>query len=634
MDVILFLIPACGLLFSVSGALAIVSAVRAGRARVGESDPSAMAESAARSILRCRRISGLFWLCVGCSTIWFSGFLTSWDVTSVEFVWTLVGLIWAGIGAWQILSTFRRSRQAAVAHAAKCLATKPSARRAQLIGGFAALAGGAAMLSLSGIHVGAAPSVQPVSPPTDNRLVEIVTQHARQAFDQQAHIGLMIGAIAGDEEVLLGFGARQLGDSQPPDADTVFEIGSISKAFTGILLAQSVENGDLELDDRVADLLPDGWSLSESAKDVTLQHCTTHTSGFPRLPGNLLGVTEVFRDHFGGDPYRDYREEQFREALASVDLEFEPGADRSYSNFAVGLLGFVLATRNGSDYDTLLKTRICQPLGMERTTTVADAWQQEHMATKYRSVLRLGPMAFALDSDDWRLPNHLAGAGAIRSTGRDMLTFLKANMGRIETPIDPAIRRSHQQLFEESPDQTMGMNWIRSYKDGVSQNVIWHNGGTGGFRTWLGFTEDHQFGVFVLANTRHDVGDIGNGLVAALVREYAPDSRKPVTEHGYAKVAPYTGIRWENDRPVVEVHDRWSPLVSIDGIPIEQIMDFARQEFGDKARKRLAEDLVELLSKMGHDPQWVVTLGLETDDGQIEHQEIEMTAENRNRVRE
>jgi hypothetical protein len=93
-------------------------------------------------------------------------------------------------------------------------------------------------------------------------------------------------------------------------------------------------------------------------------------------------------------------------------------------------------------------------------------------------------------------------------------------------------------------------------------------------------------------------------------------------------------VRWENDRPVVCVNDVWSPLKSIDGIPIDRIMEFASQEFGSRAKKRFAEDLVKLLAKFGHQPKWTVTLGLEKTDGQIEESQVLMTKANRDRVRE
>jgi CubicO group peptidase (beta-lactamase class C family) len=237
-----------------------------------------------------------------------------------------------------------------------------------------------------------------------------------------------------------------------------------------------------------------------------------------------------------------------------------------------------------------------------------------------------------MGSSPWNMPDNLAGCGGIRSTGGDMLRYLKANMGRLPSPLGGAIRRSHEKLYEEYPWRSMGMNWIRSKDDSIGQTVIWHNGGTGGYRSYLGFTEDGQFGVVVLSNTTHDVDDLGLKILAALSRKCG--DLKPVTEDGYAKVAPFSGVRWENNRPIVRVEDRWAPLVSIDELPIDRVLEFSQKEFDDKARKRFAEDLVELLAKMGHEPQWEVTLGLDTSDGQVEHVKVMMTEENRDQVRE
>lgn len=629
-----FYVAGFGLLCMAWGAIGLLLTLRIGRGAGAKGEPAAdrsAAENAdVRVYLRNRRIDCIFWFCAGVATLWLTGIRGSWILASV-------GLLWAVSGAWGFLSTFRRSGRAAAAkacaeEAAKAVARgRPGRRR---VAGAILLGLGIAIMYFSGIHVGASPTA--ASPPREGggRLDEIATRHVGRAFEQAGHVGLVVGAVADGEEMLRGFGARRLGSPQAPDADTVFEIGSISKVFTGILLAQRIEGGESKLDDRIADLLPGGWSLSEPARAITLRHCTTHTSGFPRLPANLLSISGAFGQLFGGDPYRNYSEREFRDALATVELESAPGAKHSYSNFAAGLLGFVLATQNGSDYEALVGSKICRPLGMSGTTAAGDARTREHMPAKYRSTLRLGPASLALESDEWRMPNHLAGAGAIRSTGRDMMTFLKANMGLIPTPIDAAIRRSHRELFREGDDVAIGMNWIRSFEGDISQVVIWHNGGTGGFRAYLGFTEDRRFGVFVLSNTANSVDDLAQGILKELVREYAPDSRKPVTERGDAKVAPYTGIRWEEGRPIVQVRGRWSPLASIDGIPIDRIMDFARREFGDDARKRLAEDLVELLSKMGHEPRWEVTLGLEDGDGRVEQLEVPMTEEDRNRVRE
>jgi CubicO group peptidase (beta-lactamase class C family) len=119
------------------------------------------------------------------------------------------------------------------------------------------------------------------------------------------------------------------------------------------------------------------------------------------------------------------------------------------------------------------------------------------------------------------MPNHLAGAGALRSTGRDMLMFLKANMGLVATPLDAALRRSHGELFSDTDQMTLGMNWIRTFDDDLAQNIVWHNGGTGGFRTYLGFTEDRRVGVFVLGNSAHSVDSLAIEILKSLAREQA-----------------------------------------------------------------------------------------------------------------
>lgn len=464
-QLIFYYVFGCGLLFTALGASRLLSTFRTGSgpglAGGPASESPAVAEGKKPRSLRKGRSRGLAWLGLGAVTLWISPDHDSWGVATLG-----------------LLAYVMRLR------------------------------------------LGRPPTVVPQPREQGSRLAEIVTREVERAFGPNGQVGLVVGAIAKGEETLLGFGTRRLGGAQPPDEDTVFEIGSITKVFTGILLAQQVESGELELDDRISELLPEGWSLSEPARGITLRHCTTHTSGFPRLPANLLGVSSVLRLVFAGrDPYRDYSEGAFRDALATVKLRSEPGTKYRYSNFAVGLLGFILAKRHGSDYETLVTSRICRPLGMDRTVITADDWHREHTPSAYRVSVSLGPVRLSAEGDEWRIPDHLAGMGAIRSTGRDMMTFLKANMGLIPTPLDSAIRRSHQELFQENANLSIGMNWIRSFESSLSQRIVWHNGGTGGFRTYLGFTEDHQFGVFVLSNTANPVDTLAVDLLKTLARE-------------------------------------------------------------------------------------------------------------------
>ncbi len=429
---------------------------RVGPAGEGNSKASARMTTKLSVSARIVRNGGIFWFCAGAATLVHALTPAPW-IRPGAWINTFVGLFWVVLGVKLYRSAVPR----------RVVRLRPSAEGVQLS--------------------------------------EIVTQFAHRAC-KSGHVGLVVGAIAGKEEFLGGFGALRVGGMEAPDAETIFEIGSISKVFTGILLAQAIETGKLDLDDRIGRLLPEGWTLPEPARAITLRHCTTHTSGLPRLPANLLNFMDAIRlTLLGNDPYRDYTEEQFRQALAMVKLNHEPGTRYEYSNFGAGLLGFVLARRHGWDYESLVTDSICRTLGMHGTMIALDERACSRLPAKYRAILKLGPMSFGLKSDEWRLPNHLAGAGAIRSTGRDMMTFLKANMGLVPTPIDEAIRRSHRELFQDTAGLAIGTNWIRSFDDELAQNIIWHNGGTGGFRSYLGFTEDLQFGVFVLGNTANSV---------------------------------------------------------------------------------------------------------------------------------
>ena len=513
-----FFPPVCGLLFSLTGAFLASASIIAARLDKLDAAAEPSADVARRlrgrsPLARCiDRLAGPFWFIAGSLTLWFSEFRAPWIMPAV-------GLFWMLVGASAMLH--RRGRQETVEDAMPAASTadeRRRLRRQQLGTGVLLLCLGIPMLWFSDIDFGAAPVARPQAAEGDSRLAVIVRQQVEPDFRRHGHVGLVVGVIAGGEEVLLGFGSRRLGDSSPPDADTPFEIGSITKVFTGIVLAKRIENGALELDDRVADLLPEGWSLSPAARGITLRHCTTHASGLPRLPENLIGFSAAIRSLFGGDPYRSYGEQAFREALATTEVEFEPGTRCLYSNFAVGLLGFVLASQSRTDYETLVTDEICRPLGMHDTVIAGDRSRLEPMSTGYRATLGLGPIMIALGSSEWRLPNHLAGAGGIRSTGRDMLTFLKANMGLLPTPLDRSIQRSHQELFRA--EMRIGMNWIHSSNSGLPRRVIWHNGGTGGFRSYLGFTDDRELGVFVLANTSGGVDTLAVDILKALDQAY------------------------------------------------------------------------------------------------------------------
>ena len=306
--------------------------------------------------------------------------------------------------------------------------------------------------------------------------------------------------------------------------------------------------------------------------------------------------------------------------LANVKLEFDPGTGELYSNLGFGLLGHVLERAAGKPFDRLLQEMLCDPLHLERTAIQVN--DKLRVATGYSS------------SNPRREEKHsyrerFASSGGLIASAADLAQFLSAQMkpGLFSSEMLAQLH-TPSRLSDGSMART-ALGWSIRSSESVGR-ILEKNGGRNNCSAWIGFAPEHGVGVAVVTNCGGpDVDPIGHWLLERSV----PGGHKPVTKYGYAKVAPYTGVRWENDRPIVRVGDRWSPLVSIDGIPIDRIMEFAQKEFGDKARKRFAEDLVELLSKMGHEPEWEVTLGLEKKDGQVEHLKIRMTEENRDLVR-
>jgi D-alanyl-D-alanine-carboxypeptidase/D-alanyl-D-alanine-endopeptidase len=306
-------------------------------------------------------------------------------------------------------------------------------------------------------------------------------------------VAIAVGII--DEKGQRVISAGKLSSEQPqaPDGDTVFEIGSITKVFTAILLADTVIRGEVKLGDPVSKYLPDSAKLpSYNGREITLLDLTTQSSALPRLPGNMHPADPE-------NPYADYSLDQLFAFLPTVKLTRAPGEKYEYSNLGVGLLGNALARRAGKSYEELVTERILKPLKMTRTSITLSAAQKANFAPGYDASLA--------PTKNWDLPA-LAGAGALRSTVNDMLKFLSANLGLTDTPLRKAMEMTHAiQKPTGAPDLDIGMGWHEWSK--YNTQVIWHNGGTGGYRTWAGFVKSKKSAVVVLCDTSFGVDDLG-----------------------------------------------------------------------------------------------------------------------------
>jgi CubicO group peptidase (beta-lactamase class C family) len=315
-----------------------------------------------------------------------------------------------------------------------------------------------------------------------------------ERIDRNQAVGLVVGVIEPSGRRVVSHGSFAKGDKRALGGDTVFEIGSVTKVFTALLLADMVARGEVALNDPVGKYL----AAEVKAPKVTLEQLATHTSGLPRLPSNLAPKD-------GNNPYADYTVAQLYEFLATVPPVGSAAAPYDYSNLGVGLLGHALALRAGTDYETLVRTRILAPLGMKSTSITLDAAMKERLAQGHDTEMK--PTA------NWDLPT-LAGAGALRSTANDMLTFLGAVMGLTKSPLAaPMASMLAARRPMGEPGHKIGLGWhIATAGD---HEVVVHGGGTGGYRTFLGFDPKRRTGVVVLSNasTAEGVDDIGRHLL-------------------------------------------------------------------------------------------------------------------------
>jgi CubicO group peptidase (beta-lactamase class C family) len=329
--------------------------------------------------------------------------------------------------------------------------------------------------------------------PSDTAVLRLL----RERVETGRNAGIAVGIIdSTGRRRLLYYGSAAGGGSAPLGPNTVFEIGSVTKTFTTSLLADMVTRGEVSLDDPVARYLPPEARPAPHGRDISLLDLATQSSGLPALPGN-------FRPLNLDDPYADYGPPQLHAFLSGYTPPRDPGVAYEYSNLGVGLLGHALSRRAGVSYERLLVERIFSPLGMSDTRIVLTPGMEQRLAAGH-------------NRDGDAVPNWsfdaLAGAGAIRSTLNDMMTFLAANLASASTPVQVALRATHRsQRPTTIPNTTIGLAWHIRHANG--SDIIWHNGETAGYHSFIGFDPSHHVGVVVLSNSATSIDDLGFHLV-------------------------------------------------------------------------------------------------------------------------
>ncbi|HEV3039193.1 MAG TPA: serine hydrolase [Candidatus Angelobacter sp.] len=336
---------------------------------------------------------------------------------------------------------------------------------------------------------------------------------------QHQSVGIVVGVITPEGRRIVSYGHFAQSDPRPLNGDTIFEIGSATKVFTSLLLADMVQHGQVALDDPVSKYLPKTVKVPErNGRSITLVDLATHTSGLPRLPGNMTPKDP-------GNPYADYTVDQLYQFLSSYQLTRDIGSKYGYSNLGGGLLGHVLALRAGTDYEALVVSRICDPLRMKSTRIT--------LSPETKARLAVGHNAGMAPVENWDVPT-LAGAGALRSTANDLLNFLAANLGYTNSPLAPpmaAMLKTRRPTGQA--DLEVALGWHIFTING--KEIVWHNGGTGGYRSFMGYDPAAKIGVVALSNAETNIGvdDIGRHLLDASV-----PLAKPPAVHKEVKVDP------------------------------------------------------------------------------------------------
>lgn len=311
----------------------------------------------------------------------------------------------------------------------------------------------------------------------------------RYLVEDQETPGIVLGILEADGSTrIVSYGSAGP-DARPLGPRSVFELGSITKVFTGILLVDMVDRGEVSLSDPVSMYLPEGVAMpSRNGREITLLDLATHRSALTRMPSNMPMDPE--------NPYPEYTVEDMYAFLSEHELRREIGSEFEYSNIAVALLGEVLARAAGGSYEEVVRARILDPLGMDMTSTIVAGELREWNTQGYDD----GEVA---PYRNW--PN-LPAMGALRSTAEDMLTFLAANVGEPATRLENVMRDAHEVRASVNPRAGIGLLWqTRQLGD---RAVVMHGGSTAGYSTRIGFDPELGVGFVLLTNTNGFGDDI------------------------------------------------------------------------------------------------------------------------------
>ncbi|NLV46694.1 MAG: beta-lactamase family protein [Candidatus Hydrogenedentes bacterium] len=324
----------------------------------------------------------------------------------------------------------------------------------------------------------------------------------RSTIEADGCTGVSVGIITPRGRAVMGFGRKDLRLREAPDGDTLYEIGSITKVFTAVSLAALIQEGVVALDTPVDTLIPETQPLPEwKQRRITLEDLSMHTSGLPRMPSNFFNIWQLLFLESLRDPYARHTCDDMFQFLHNYRLTRKPGEAYEYSNLGAGLLGYVLSRAARMSYEDLVRQRVLEPLEMHDTAINLTGNQKNRMACGYADFWHTGSLCVGLPVTGWHAGECFQGAGMLRSTVNDLMKFMEANMELTDTALKPILELTHTQRHDIQDNLSIGLGWHCSQKENIEGAILWHNGATGGFRSFLGFSPTGGIGVVALSSS-------------------------------------------------------------------------------------------------------------------------------------
>jgi CubicO group peptidase (beta-lactamase class C family) len=347
----------------------------------------------------------------------------------------------------------------------------------------------------------------------DKEIRGLVAERIKALGGEQSGVGIVVGTISSEGRKIISAGERRSDDPRPPNGDTVFEIGSVTKVFTALLLAEMAEKNEVGLNDPVAKYLPAGFKIPErNGKTISLLDLATHTSGLPFMPNE----SAILNDSAAGK----FSIADLRRFVGSYELRSGVGEKWDYSNVGYWLLSEALAGRAGLDYETLLRKRVITPLGLSNTAFALSPKMKANFAAGHNAVLQQASPISTLP-----IYSIMPAAGGLYSTVNDLLKLLAVAMDYKHSPLDGAMRLTWNMCRPMSRDgfeQALGWTIIREQ----NSLLIAHDGGTFGYATSIAWNPFRRVGVVMLSNQVANVGDIARHLLRPSSPLEKPTARK------------------------------------------------------------------------------------------------------------